>query len=229
MLTQGEYEAAPWLARLEARAAYGSPMGLLLGFLIGMVRRTAMSRLYPQVKLNDRARRDLFISNLSVAIVSGGIAIALYATWGAAVLVKHYAVPLYLGMVLGAFFTYLHHSGEGAVVFGREGWTALRGQVVSTFDVRFPHWFEVLFFHINRHPPHHLSPRIPWYNLPRATEALAAAHPELQLPRRFTFGYLLRAWRVPLLAEASPGVFVAASAGPSESPSPSENASASER
>lgn len=213
MLTQREYDAAPPLGRLEARAAYGSPVGLLFGFLVGMVRRTAMSRLYPQVKLNARARRDLAISNLSVLIVSGGIATVLLAQFGTVVLVKHYVVPLYLGMILGALFTYLHHSGEGAVAFDAKAWTPLRGQVVSTFDVRFPRWIEVLFFHINRHPPHHLSPRIPWYHLPRAMDALREARPDLHLERRFSLGYLARAWRVPLLEEAAPGVFVAAALG----------------
>jgi omega-6 fatty acid desaturase (delta-12 desaturase) len=209
MLTHDEYEAAPRLARLEAKAAFGSPVGLLFGFLVGMVRRTAMSRLYPQVKLDGRARRQLLISNLSVLLTSGGIATSLFWIFGASVLVKHYAIPLYLGMVCGALFTYLHHSGEGAVVFGAEGWTPLRGQVVSTFDVRFPPWFEALFFHINRHPPHHLSPRIPWYRLPRAMNALRIAHPEVHLERRFTLGYLWRAWQSPLLHETAPGVFVA--------------------
>lgn len=211
MLTRTEYERAPRRARFEARAGYGSPVGLLLGFFIGVIRRTAMSRLYPQVKLGPRARRELWISNLAMALATGGIAAILLATLGVSGWLKHYMIPLYLGMVVGALFTYLHHSGEGALVFDATSWTPLRGQVVSTFDVRFPAWVEALFFHINRHPPHHLSPRIPWYNLPRAMDALRAAHPTLHIERRFSPRYLLRAWRAPLLAETSPGVFVAAS------------------
>lgn len=214
MLTREEYERAPALVRLQARAGYGSPVGLMVGFLVGMVRRTAMKRLYPQVKLGARARRELSTSNIVMFLTCGAIAIPLFAILGTWAMFKHYLIPIYLGMVTGALFTYLHHSGEDALVFDETSWTPVRGQVVSTFDVRFPTWFEVLFFHINRHPAHHLSPRIPWYHLPRAMQALREAHPTLHMERRFTLGYLLRAWRAPLLAETSrPGVFVTAPPG----------------
>jgi len=210
MLTHEEYARAPRLVRVQARAAYGSPVGLMVGFFVGMIRRTAMRRLYPQVKLGARARRELSMSTIVVFLTCGAMAVTLLVTMGTWAMLKHYLIPLYLGMVTGAFFTYLHHSGEGALVFDEASWTPVRGQVVSTFDVRFPVWLEVLFFHINRHPAHHLSPRIPWYNLPRAMDALRQAHPSLHIERRFSPGYLLRAWRAPLLAETSPGVFVAA-------------------
>ena len=99
------------------------------------------------------------------------------------------------------------------MVFDREGWSPLRGQLVSTFDVRFPTWFETVFFHINRHPPHHLAPRIPWYHLPAAMKALGEAHPELHIERRFSLDYLRRAWRSPLLERVADGMFVAAPRG----------------
>jgi omega-6 fatty acid desaturase (delta-12 desaturase) len=208
MRTQAEHEAAPFIERLKLKAAYASPAGLMLGFLIGMVRRSAMATLYPQVKLTARGRRELFFSNLAMVIVSGGIGATLVHFFGVVMMLKLYAVPLYFGMILGAFFTYLHHTGEGAVVFDAEGWSPVKGQVGSTFDVRFPAWFEALFFHINRHPPHHLATRIPWYHLPRAMDALREAHPELHLERRFSLGYMWRAWRNPLLKQVQPGVFV---------------------
>lgn len=210
MLARAEFEQASRRVRLATRAGYGSPVGLLVGFFVGVVRRTAMERLFPQVKLGARARRDLRVSNLAMAFATGSIVAFLFVTLGFAGVMKHYAIPLYMGMVVGALFTYLHHSGEGALVFDATSWTPVRGQVVSTFDVRFARSFEALFFHINRHPPHHLSPRIPWYNLPRAMDALRAAYPTLHIERRFSWRYLVRAWRVPLLAEASPGVFIAA-------------------
>lgn len=213
LLTEDEYARAPLGKRLEARLAFGTPIGLLVGFVVGMVRRTFMATLYPQVKLSARSRRQLLLSNLCVALASGGVIAALALTLGPWGLAKHYFVPVYLGMVLGALFTFLHHSGEGARAFDREGWTPFRGQVEGTFDVRFPRWFEALFFHINRHLPHHVAPSLPWYHLPTATDALARAFPTLHRERRFSLGYLLRAWRAPLLSRESAGVYVASTSG----------------
>ncbi len=209
MLTRAELETATWRERIRATAAYASPIGLLLGFTTGMIRRTFMSTLYPQVKTNRRTRLELLLSNALMVVTSGGIAVWLVRTRGWSTMLVHYAVPLYFGMVLGALFTYLHHSGEGSVVFDRPSWTFVRGQLTSTFDVRFPRWFERLFFHINRHPAHHVSTRVPWYGLPRANDALRSAFPDLAIERRFAFSYLLRAWRTSRL-EPEAGVLIAA-------------------
>ncbi len=208
MLSREEYAAAPFGKRLEARLAFATPVGLAIGFIVGMVRRTFMGTLYKQVQLSKRARRQLFFSNSLMFATSGGISVALFFTLGAAGLFKHYLVPVYIGMVFGALFTYLHHAGEGALVFDRESWTPVRGQVVSTFDVRFPLWFERHFFHINRHLPHHVSPKVPWYNLPAATDVLSRAYPGYHQERTFTLGYLLRAWRVPLLEPVGDAMFI---------------------
>ncbi|HEX7664380.1 MAG TPA: fatty acid desaturase [Polyangiaceae bacterium] len=208
MLTHEEYSRAGKSERLRVELAFGSPIGLLVGFLVGMVRRTLMRWLYPQVKLSPRRRRELLLSTALMVLTSGGIASALYVHGGWGCAVKYYGAPLYFGMILGAFFTYLHHSSEGALVFDRRAWTPIRGQVVSTFDVRFPAWFELLFFHINRHPPHHVAPRVPWYHLPRAMDALRAVHPDVDLERRFSIAYLRRAWAAPLLSPVADGVYV---------------------
>ncbi len=208
MLTHAEYARANHVERLKAKLAFGSPVGLLAGFLVGMVRRTLMRWLYPQVRLSARARRALLVSNVLTVTTSGGIAVLLCTYAGPLAALKYYGVPLYLGMVLGAFFTYLHHSAEGALVFDRAAWTPIRGQVISTFDVRFPVWFEILFFHINRHPAHHLAPGVPWYHLPRAMDALRAEHPIVHPERRFSVGYLRRAWAAPLLSTVAEGMYV---------------------
>lgn len=207
MLTRSELERAPWHERLRVRLAYGSPVGLLLGFPVGMIRRTFMRALYPQVRLSARHRVELALSNALATGTSGGIAVALALHTGVGGLLVYYLVPLYLGMILGALFTYLHHSGPGALAFERDAWTPLRGQVVSTFDVRFPPWFEALFFHINRHVVHHIAPRVPWYRLPVATEKLVARYPELRQNRRFSLAYLRAAWRAPLLEPVTDGVY----------------------
>jgi hypothetical protein len=44
--------------------------------------------------------------------------------------------------------------------------------------------------------------------LPAATNALSRAYPGYHQERTFSLGYLLRAWRVPLLERVSDGMFV---------------------
>lgn len=211
MPTRAAYDAGSPGDRWRARLAYGSFVGTILGFPVAMVRRTFMRALYPQVKLSRRARRELALSNALMALASGGVIGGLWHACGFGGMIRHYGIPMYLGMVLGTLFTYLHHSAPGARAYDRHAWNPIRGQVAATFDVRFPAWFEWLFFHINRHVPHHIEPRIPWYHLPRATEALRAAVPELAADRRFSLRYLTRAWAAPVLEPIADGAYAASS------------------
>lgn len=72
--------------------------------------------------------------------------------------------------------------------------------MISTFNVRFPRWIEALWLDINIHLPHHLAPKIPWYHLRRAAEAIRAAEPDYYQERRFSLRYLRASWARPLLA-----------------------------
>jgi omega-6 fatty acid desaturase (delta-12 desaturase) len=207
MLTVEEYGRASVGARLRARLGHGSIVGLLIGFWVGVIRRTFMRALYPQVKLTPRTRRELWLSNAAMLATSGAIMGGLWLARGPWEMVRLYLVPVYLGSVVGALFTYLHHSAEDSIVFDAGAWTPLRGQVVGTFDVRFPRWFERLFLHINRHVPHHIAPRIPWYRLPHATACLEREYPSLLESRSFSLRYLARALSAPLLEPIGGGMY----------------------
>jgi omega-6 fatty acid desaturase (delta-12 desaturase) len=214
MLTPSEYRAASRGQRLAARLAFASPAGLAVGFAVGTVRRALMPWLYPQVALSAGARRAIAFSNLVAIAVGGGLVACLLRVSGWPGVLKYYALPLSIMGVAGAFATYLHHSAAGAIVFEASAWSALRGQLVSTFDVRFPAWCEALFLNINRHPAHHVSPRVPFYHLPEASRALAAAFPDLWQKRWFAWSDLRSSWRVPLLRRTADGVFEASEALP---------------
>ena len=60
-------------------------------------------------------------------------------------------------------------------------------------------WIEWLWCDINIHIPHHVSPRIPWYNLRGAAKALKAAYPGYYQERRLGRSELQFLWRVPFL------------------------------
>jgi len=76
-------------------------------------------------------------------------------------------------------FTYFHHrlpytGGKKAPVGWKkdEDWTKLYGGLFATVHVDYPSWIEFLTLDINWHIPHHVSSRIPWYNLRKCTYAL---------------------------------------------------------
>jgi acyl-lipid omega-6 desaturase (Delta-12 desaturase) len=204
MMTRAEYETAPLGEKAHVRLGFGTPLGLLVGFWVGMFRRTFMKTLAPQIPLTRGAGRELFMSSVfmfaTVAAVSW-LLVRLGGTWA---VLKYYYVPAFIAAAHGAMLTYLHHTSPDALVFDREGWTPFRGQVVSTFNVRFPAICEAMWFDINIHLPHHLAPKIPWYHLKPAAEAIREARPELYIERQFSFSYLRACWARPLLSR-TPG------------------------
>jgi omega-6 fatty acid desaturase (delta-12 desaturase) len=205
MMTRAEYDEAKIGDKAHVRLGFGTPLGLLVGFWVGMFRRSFMKALAPQVPLSRGAARELLTSTAVMILVSGSISMALYRVGGAWMVVKFYYVPTFIAAGHGALLTYLHHVSADAMVFDKADWTPFRGQVASTFNVRFPRWIEALWFDINIHLPHHLAPRIPWYHLHAATEAIRAANPSWVQERRFSLAYLRASWARPLLVRAANG------------------------
>ncbi|MFT3765889.1 MAG: fatty acid desaturase [Minicystis sp.] len=203
MMTRAEYEKANLGEKAHVRLGFGTPLGILVGFWVGMFRRTFMKTLAPQIPQTRGAPRELFTSTLTMLIGVGLLTYVLGRLGGPWAVVKYYYMPAFIAAAHGAMLTYLHHTSGDALVFDREGWTPFRGQVVSTYNVRFPAICEAMWFDINIHLPHHLAPKIPWYHLKRAAEAIRAARPEVYLERQFSFAYLRAAWARPLIARAA--------------------------
>jgi omega-6 fatty acid desaturase (delta-12 desaturase) len=89
-------------------------------------------------------------------------------------------LPVFLAAMLGSYLFYAQHSFEGVRYQSRENWdyyyAALRTS--SMFDMpRWMHWFTG---NIGYHHVHHVNPRIPFYRLPEAMNAV----PGLQHPLR---------------------------------------------
>lgn len=202
MMTRAEYDKAPLGDKAHVRLGFGTPLGFLVGFWKGMGRRFFMKTMAPNIALQREAPRELFMSSVVMVAAVSAICFGIYRLGGAWALFKYYFIPTFIAAAHGAMLTYLHHTNADALVYDRAEWNPVRGQVVSTFNVRFPWWLEALWFDINIHLPHHLAPKIPWYHLKAAAEAIRAARPELYQERRFSFGYLRAAWARPLLVRS---------------------------
>eukprot|EP00891_Asterochloris_glomerata_P002645 jgi/Astpho2/2645/Aster-06996 len=69
-------------------------------------------------------------------------------------------------------FTVIHHTAPHIPFKPADQWNAAKAQLSGTVHCDFPRWVEVLCHDISVHVPHHVSSKIPWYNLRMANESL---------------------------------------------------------
>lgn len=208
MVTQAEYQQQPWLKKAHSRVGFGTPVGLVVAFWVSTARRLFIPLGFPQIRLNQLFRQQLRFSNVVTLVCSTAAVSAIFYWGGWWVFCKYYLIPICIGNTVGSLFTMLHHTNADSLVFEPKDWTPFRGQVVSTFEVRFPWWMEYLCFDINIHLPHHLGPQIPWYHLRQASQALKDAYPEYHQERPFRLRDLQLFWANPLLkADEEQGYF----------------------
>jgi omega-6 fatty acid desaturase (delta-12 desaturase) len=199
MVTHEEFLAQPKPERNYTRLGLATPLGLLLGFWQSSTRKTFVSRMIPQVKLNTQTRRQLLISNTVMVATMTLLLGGLHAYGGLWAVMRLYVFPVLIASVIGSLLILMHHTHEDSLVFDDADWTPFRGQVVSTFEVRYPKWMEWFWLGIFIHLPHHLAVRVPWYHLEEASRALATAYPAYHQKRKFRLSRLTANWARPLL------------------------------
>ncbi|KAL9242486.1 hypothetical protein vseg_016479 [Gypsophila vaccaria] len=69
-------------------------------------------------------------------------------------------------------FTIVHHTAPHIPFKNSSEWNAAQAQLNGTVHCDYPRWIEILCHDINVHIPHHISPKIPSYNLRAAQESL---------------------------------------------------------
>ncbi|KAL8138563.1 hypothetical protein V2J09_004564 [Rumex salicifolius] len=69
-------------------------------------------------------------------------------------------------------FTIVHHTAPHIPFKDAKEWNAAQAQLNGTVHCDYPQWIEVLCHDINVHIPHHISPKIPSYNLRDAHQSL---------------------------------------------------------
>jgi len=211
LLTRDEFESTAAPPSWITRAGYGIPCGIFLWIAWNTVRRGAMMH---EMFTNGRLSREwgrLLRSN----IIMGVSLVSLYGTlwyiagfWG---MLKYHGIPATIAMATSWVIITIQHANEDSLWYGRETWTPLRGQLVSTFDVRFPSWLEWLWCYGNIHIPHHVAPAIPWYHLKKASLAIRQQYAAYYQERSFSMRYLAWLWRTPFVRwEETKGFYVLA-------------------
>lgn len=69
-------------------------------------------------------------------------------------------------------FTVVHHTAPHIPFKSDEDWNAAKAQLSGSVHCDYPGWVDTLTHDISWHVPHHVSSKIPWYNLRKATGSL---------------------------------------------------------
>lgn len=139
---------------------------------------------FPSAKANARERRSVWVMNIALAgMVAAGAWVFGPLTY----------VLLQLGVVMvagaaGVWLFYVQHQFEDAYWERHEQWDYTRAALEGSSFYKLPRVLQWLSGNIGYHHIHHLSPRIPNYNLQRCHEA----HPIFRQVRPITLTASLR-------------------------------------
>jgi len=199
--TRSEFEATTWRSDPIVRLGYALPFGIFFWIVSNTVRRGFLVRQQIGEAKWQRERRRLLFSNVAMLVTMTAIYGGLFAWGGLWMLLKVYGIPAFIANVFGALIITVQHANPNTLFYTERGWSPLRAQLVSTFDVRFPRWIEWMWCDINIHIPHHIAPNMPWYRLRAASVAIQAAFPHYYQSRPFSIWQLSWFAQTPFLRE----------------------------
>ncbi len=115
----------------------------------------------PQKKMLRAARISVYVTNLIVALLSTGL--ILLMGWKSFLLIQ---LPIiYLATSAGVWLFYVQHQFEDVIWTRKEEWDYQRMAMEGSSYLKFPRVLQWFSGNIGFHHVHHLSPKIPNYNL----------------------------------------------------------------
>lgn len=225
-LTREQYRALSPLGKLQHRIEW-TPWGSGLYYLRA-VWWQRMVRAAPPPRLEAAFRRDRsivygFAALIGAALLysgyrsSGSIGVAVW-TW-----IKVFAMPWLVWNYFIGVTVYLHHIAPNVAWYPRARWRRFAAQFEGTASYHLPRWLNFFWHNIYLHVPHHVAPRIPFYHLPLAAEALAARYPDLVSVRRVSWTDYRRIARRCKLYDFERGMWTDYEGRPAVAPTPSDS------
>lgn len=189
-LTVAEYEALTRLGRFKYRL-YRNPVIMFglgpayLFFIANRLPMTSMKQTMPWV--------STALTNLGVALLYG---LMIWLVGIKAFLLIQ--VPsVIVGASIGVWLFYVQHQFDDTHWDRTEDWDRERAALMGSSYYDLPKWLMWVTGNIGIHHVHHLSSRIPFYQLPRTLRD----HPELREIGRLTFWQSLKTVRLALWCE----------------------------
>ncbi|MFT6836306.1 MAG: omega-6 fatty acid desaturase (delta-12 desaturase), partial [Francisellaceae bacterium] len=148
------------------------------------------------VKMNpgkDKTQRQFYRNGklviLAYFLIASTLAYLFFG--GIIVIVSGVIVPFIVFNYFIAMIVYLHHTHPDIPFFDKkQGWSHSVGALYCSTVVQGSKLSKILLHNIMTHVPHHLDPRIPFYHLPQAYQALQKAHGQYFHEYNFKWGYV---------------------------------------
>jgi omega-6 fatty acid desaturase (delta-12 desaturase) len=159
-LTVEEYLSSPWKQRLAYRL-FRNPL-VMFGF--GPIWSLMIGPRIWSNKMRPRQRHSVIATNLVLAAVVGGIVwLAGPQDW----LLVQMPIAILAG-TMGVFMFYVQHQFEDVYWESSEQWSYADAALRGSSYLKLPKLFQFFSGNIGLHHVHHLSAKVPNYNLQRA-------------------------------------------------------------
>ena len=158
-MTVAEYLAAPWWTRLLYRVTR-SP---LVMFTVGPLILFVVGQRFYTPSTGRRERNSVLQTDLALLVLVGGLVWLI--GWQAFVLVELPVVLL--STAVGVWLFYVQHNFDRAYFVRREDWDYFTAGMNGSSFYKLPRLLQWFTGNIGFHHIHHLSPKIPNYNLPK--------------------------------------------------------------
>lgn len=156
-LTVSEYRALP-KGKKRLYRTYRNPIVLIC--LAPIILFVIWFR-FPRNSMGPAGKQSVHISNLIIAAFTVGLILLL--GWKAFLLIQ---LPIiYLATVAGVWLFYVQHQFEGVIWTRKEDWDYKQMALEGSSYLKFPKLLQWFSGNIGFHHIHHLSPKIPNYNL----------------------------------------------------------------
>ncbi len=159
-LTVSEYGALPWRARL----AYRLTRNPLVMFGVGPIVAMIVGPRIVARGARPRMRRSVIATNIALAVIVGGLCWLI--GWRDYLLVA--GPSALLAGSVGIWLFYIQHQFEDAYWESHGDWNYADAALRGSSYLKLPPVLQFLTGNIGYHHVHHLSARIPNYNLKRA-------------------------------------------------------------
>jgi len=128
----------------------------------------------------DKDRRLLFAYIGGFALFCLALGFSTYGTLAGALwmVVKLFVIPSWIFIHMIGWTVYVHHINPEIKWFSRRDWNPFHGQMEGTTVWLMGPLLNFFWHNIFVHIPHHVDMRIPFYNLPKAEEAIKKNFPD---------------------------------------------------
>jgi len=191
VMTVDEYVEASFWGRLAYRL-YRNPFVM---FGLGPLYLFLISNRFNRKGAKRKERMNTYLINFSIVAIYG---LLIWAVGWEAFLIVQLPI-LFIAGALGIWLFYVQHQFEDSYFENEDEWDFVKAAVDGSSYYKLPKVLEWLTGSIGYHHVHHLSPRVPNYNLEKAHEST----PPLQKATTITLLSSLKSIRFRLYDEAS--------------------------